>query len=64
MTVCLYAATKSQFDDTVAIHPTSAEGMCHSARVRLGLSVLTVVSFRTGHIKVDEALGGASENVN
>ena len=25
-----YAATKRDFDDTVAIHPTSAEGMCCS----------------------------------
>ena len=28
MMVWLYAATKREFDDTVAIHPTSAEGMC------------------------------------
>lgn len=24
----MYAATKREFDDTVAIHPTSAEGTC------------------------------------
>jgi hypothetical protein len=34
MMVCLFAATKREFDDTVAIHPTSAEGTCHAAHVR------------------------------
>lgn len=64
MTGCFYSATKRQFDDTVAIHPTSAEGMCYS----LDNVCLTIgphnCCFRIGHIKVDEALGYASENVH
>jgi len=39
----LYAATKREFDDTVAIHPTSAEGMCPFCDVLLRPSVLTIV---------------------
>ena len=39
--VCPYAATKRDFDDTVAIHPTSAEGMCILANI--------CVDYRSSH---------------
>jgi hypothetical protein len=62
MTVWLFTATKREFDDTVAIHPTSAEGMSFCACCFDYQS--SQLCFRIGHIKVDEEPGNASENVH
>ena len=57
MMMWLFTATKRQFDDTVAIHPTSAEGMCSFCDMLLSRS--SQLCFRIGHFEVDrwKALG-------